>query len=578
MEESEKMVALKKAYAEIILNTAKEAAARVMASERGAIRSQHDLNAAKNEAILLLLRLKKMIDTKETAAEINAISQRRRIEELEAQLQEVEDKIMDLRTELRNVSDVVERNKNEVLFFSRESTEEKSFDPKDEFVEDHPNNVEPIVPYSSDSEHETIAASSVIGPFSPKIQDHKWPDDNKQSRQAGVSPLQDSFGDSSLASIIMGSAEPEAYRNGCTQRIRAFERQHPDVVLAKGEVDDRCISETGWQISGAGENIGEESTLAFPRSSFSTTRKRLLQEEKKKSKLQIRHKRKHKFARSKSSLSMSNDYQLMSCHQSSCGANHNMANNNTEAGEAVPAKLSSIDAKQNIQKDSAATHKKQRSNSVHSMEDMVLKGKRKRKVYGSVASCCSNSVTDANIKGDKDCLDVSKGETGILSQCDDPLLLLSLGVDDSARRVIDTKTIGNEQELSNESRLVEQECDSTSANGIPAIGLDTKETDVLDNNSDLKHAAIAHGIEEPTKADDTRFLKYTFQRKPKKDSSSCPSGGTSPEKGNKRKLEMDREDDVQGSKRLNKVDEPSRDSRRLAQVARQLISLSGKRW
>lgn len=61
---SKKMVALKRAYAEIILNTAKEAAARVMASERRALRCQHDLNAAKDEALQLLIRLKKMIDAK----------------------------------------------------------------------------------------------------------------------------------------------------------------------------------------------------------------------------------------------------------------------------------------------------------------------------------------------------------------------------------------------------------------------------------------------------------------------------------------------------------------------------------
>ncbi|PKI56068.1 hypothetical protein CRG98_023537 [Punica granatum] len=64
MDESERMVALKKDYAEIILNTAKEAAARVIASEHRALRSQHDLNAAKGEALQLLLRLKKMIDAK----------------------------------------------------------------------------------------------------------------------------------------------------------------------------------------------------------------------------------------------------------------------------------------------------------------------------------------------------------------------------------------------------------------------------------------------------------------------------------------------------------------------------------
>lgn len=58
------MVALKKAYAEIILNTAKEAAARVMASEHKALRFQHDLRSTKDESLRVLLRLKQMIDSK----------------------------------------------------------------------------------------------------------------------------------------------------------------------------------------------------------------------------------------------------------------------------------------------------------------------------------------------------------------------------------------------------------------------------------------------------------------------------------------------------------------------------------
>ncbi|CAK9183413.1 unnamed protein product, partial [Ilex paraguariensis] len=58
------MVALKKAYADIILNTAKEAAARVMGSERKSLRFQQDLRATKDEAIRMLLRLKQMVDAK----------------------------------------------------------------------------------------------------------------------------------------------------------------------------------------------------------------------------------------------------------------------------------------------------------------------------------------------------------------------------------------------------------------------------------------------------------------------------------------------------------------------------------
>ena len=60
----QKMVALKKAYADIILNTAKEAAARIMVSERKALRFQQDLFASKEESLRMLVRVKQMIDSK----------------------------------------------------------------------------------------------------------------------------------------------------------------------------------------------------------------------------------------------------------------------------------------------------------------------------------------------------------------------------------------------------------------------------------------------------------------------------------------------------------------------------------
>lgn len=58
------MMALKTAYADIILNTVKEAAARVMVSDRKVICLQQDLCSVKDEALRMLLRLKNMIDSK----------------------------------------------------------------------------------------------------------------------------------------------------------------------------------------------------------------------------------------------------------------------------------------------------------------------------------------------------------------------------------------------------------------------------------------------------------------------------------------------------------------------------------
>lgn len=58
------MEALKAAYAEVILNTMKEAADRVMESEQKSLRIEQDLQSTKDEALRLLLRLKHMIDAK----------------------------------------------------------------------------------------------------------------------------------------------------------------------------------------------------------------------------------------------------------------------------------------------------------------------------------------------------------------------------------------------------------------------------------------------------------------------------------------------------------------------------------
>ncbi|GFZ07772.1 hypothetical protein Acr_19g0007090 [Actinidia rufa] len=130
-------MALKKAYADIILNTAKEAAGRIMASERKALRFQHDLGVAKEQGLQMLLRLKQMMDSKVSEsgiiylsqqktikdlkaqlqkaqdtiseADMTSLSQQRKIEELEAQLQEAEDIVKDVREELRDVQAELER-------------------------------------------------------------------------------------------------------------------------------------------------------------------------------------------------------------------------------------------------------------------------------------------------------------------------------------------------------------------------------------------------------------------------------------------------------------------------------------
>ncbi|XP_010533430.1 PREDICTED: uncharacterized protein LOC104809226 [Tarenaya hassleriana] len=152
MADPEKLTALKKVYADTILNTAKEAAARVVVSERKARGYQQELVSVRDEALRTLLRLKQMFDSKVKESEIISVSKQNKIEELEAQLGEAEDIVGELRMELRELQDELQKvtsgqthlnNKESLCWengkadqFSREdyssherSEAEKSYDP-----------------------------------------------------------------------------------------------------------------------------------------------------------------------------------------------------------------------------------------------------------------------------------------------------------------------------------------------------------------------------------------------------------------------------------------------------------------
>ncbi|XP_052184012.1 uncharacterized protein LOC127796020 [Diospyros lotus] len=139
----ERLTALSKAYAEMIMNTGREAAARIMVSERKAVRFQKELSDSKEQALQVLLRLRGMMDSKVSESQMSYLSQQRKIEELEgrlreaediiseaeevssnrqlkieeleAQLAEAEDIVKDLREELREVQDELEDLRNKKL-------------------------------------------------------------------------------------------------------------------------------------------------------------------------------------------------------------------------------------------------------------------------------------------------------------------------------------------------------------------------------------------------------------------------------------------------------------------------------
>ncbi|KAK1422329.1 hypothetical protein QVD17_25367 [Tagetes erecta] len=200
MDIDERLMALKKVYVDIILNTEKEAAARIMVSERKAIRFEYELKNAKEDAIQMLMKLKQMMDCKVSEAAVASCTQEKKIKELEAQLQEAEDIVKDLRDELRTVEAELER-------FSQIK------EVKHTVQVDNAPTREPVT-------------------FTPsEVQPNSYIDQTNKSQRIfnPVFPLKKSLiGNGDLPSIILRSKETELYRNGRTQRIRACERTSPD--------------------------------------------------------------------------------------------------------------------------------------------------------------------------------------------------------------------------------------------------------------------------------------------------------------------------------------------------------------
>ncbi|XP_073291485.1 uncharacterized protein [Primulina huaijiensis] len=215
MDADEKLKALKKAYADIILNISKEAAGRVTASEGKAVRYKHELKVAKEEGLRMLTRLKQMMDSKVHKAEAASVNQHKKIEELEAQLNEAEDIVRDLREEVTVVLDELERVKNDNMRLINEV--DAPFSQKIA-VEN------PIYSYQSSTSpppkslDESAIASDATIPYLCKT--------NSCSKcHNGTTCFCHSYiGNTDLPSIILGGVESRLYRKGCSQRIHACER------------------------------------------------------------------------------------------------------------------------------------------------------------------------------------------------------------------------------------------------------------------------------------------------------------------------------------------------------------------
>ncbi|PRQ53730.1 hypothetical protein RchiOBHm_Chr2g0169731 [Rosa chinensis] len=584
--EPEKMAALKKAYADMILNTAKEAAARVMAAERKALRFEHDLRSTKDEALQMLVRLKQMIDSKTSEAQITSLKQERKIEELEAQLYEAEDIITDLRSELKQAWGKLERvNPNQVQPLNGQTTrEDASFS----------GNVtpEPITISPSGLGHEDAPSSGLKNIPVIRGLDHKVCNGIEQTEQLSVCDLDKFYAPvSDFDSIIMRSKEPELLRNGCTQRVRAFERNSFDGKVPLSGYEDNQKSQSKKELIVKASDNGME-----------VVKKTSLGETKTPVKVRTIRRRKTQFGKDKTSHQYCPS-QLMRSRQPSSVNGNDRSHEDVYIAPSINAEM------EGIRRSSSGLEEKLRHSRCHPIDCKIIqKGKRKRKIQSKDGISTSFTSTGQPSPVLSRCRTFAYLINGDVKSCEDrpntaenneakmkPLPRLDPGrtlirsdvdpISGSTSVKVSIKGISKYgpgqndadkgSELIGMPVLIKQGKDVVENSEAPSSEYSLGTDIVSGMNSEITDVKVSEqSSESPSHVDNSTLLKYTFQRK-RKNSSSNPGETASFEENTSKRRAEERESIAPQPQMTN---ESSRDSRRLAQVARQLISLSGKRW
>ncbi|XP_009598550.1 uncharacterized protein [Nicotiana tomentosiformis] len=498
MDADERLTALKRAYADIILNTAKEAAARIMSSEQKAVRYKQELKVAKEEALGMLLRLKQMMDSKISEAELTSLSQQRKIEELEAQLQEAEDIVNDLRVDLREVQAELERvtssEEKEVQNLGKDDTATPVELPEENIV---------VLPPESQKEFLTISDT--------KAPNMKQNNQGNQSCSKMVQIGKPYVAGPDLPSIILRSKVPELYRNGCTQRIRACEGNllDGDISVSKRENENGDGIDEGERICSAPNHKVDDAVNPeeeFQQADDLLSSWHLLKSFRRKRRRAVRN-RKVDY----SSPTSSSDHFLNVDKTSNTGG---LRAHSSTAGDCPPDEdPSQVGQSLSIEK---------------AEPDMKL----------GLTEMDGTELQSAETSG---VLNATVRDELVMAKIDPPR--------QGSRYLESLEVPVYRTDLENISRQL--------------FNSESKTSDAND--------------EVPSQTVNDRVIKYTFQRKRKRESLSVLEENAPIEKISSKEINGEKQNDLEPNM-SSSVTESSRDSRRVAQVARQLISLSEKKW
>uniref|UniRef100_A0A0D9VHK0 Uncharacterized protein n=1 Tax=Leersia perrieri TaxID=77586 RepID=A0A0D9VHK0_9ORYZ len=186
---------MRKAYAEIMLNMAQESAARVLAAERRAAALAGGLAAARDDGVAALVRLKAIMESRVKEVESQSFVHIKKLQDTVASLQEqlhgAQDTVASLQIELQRTNSELEQTKSTL-------------------AEERRNNLRTCDKFNSNRNRSSASKKHLQGRVSLK---------SKSTAKGG--------GVSDLGSFIARGKNPELYRNGCTQRIRAIKQRSP---------------------------------------------------------------------------------------------------------------------------------------------------------------------------------------------------------------------------------------------------------------------------------------------------------------------------------------------------------------
>ncbi|KAK4272051.1 hypothetical protein QN277_020652 [Acacia crassicarpa] len=559
-DQAQKMLALKKAYANIILNTGKEAAARIMASERRAVQFQQELSSTKDEALRMLVRLKQMIDAKTAEAEMTSLNNQRKFEELEAQLNEAEDVITDLRAELKHVWLELEKTKNTQNKLLEEQSKkqvasvelEKTMNTQNQLLEEQIK--KQAAPVEESAKQDVTLPIPIqqrkLGtpcdvknvPLNQNVIDDKCCNEMKQTESCCIANSEDYYAhNSSLSSIIMRGKEPELYKNGCTQRIRALEgKLLNDKLLTQDEQNGHFGVNCGFVIKDSDKEVAKFSTLS------SITKKMKIK----------KHVKRHGTQKGKTFS------YLRSCFIPCCKRHIDEDHKSDKGACSLPSIKSCAINKSRRTKRCRPVRKK---SSVHDCCKPSFTLKQCSSVSNNDQCCEDEDEKPVPYLTDTEPVHGSSSDEQNIRMVSKFELMQETAERDKESLdacIFENLTGGNEMKLAYQSGNMEAEV-----------------VDVSCTNTDLEDTkAFEENNESSGQADDRKLLKYTFCRKRKKESLDGPEEKTNSEESTvKRRVDEKQNGDSEPQK-SSLMDESSRDSRRLAQVARQLISLSAKRW